>query len=46
MFRYFFKTVSDEFDSGIVHEEVKNDDAVLPFFDGKIICRVEKADQS
>jgi hypothetical protein len=39
--RYFFKTPSDEFDSGAVLEEVFDDDAILPQWEGKIIGKVE-----
>ena len=41
-YRYFFRKASDEFDSGVVHEEVTDDDALLPLFDGKVICKVER----
>ena len=40
--RYFFKKPSDDFDTGIVYEEVKSDVESLPLMDGKIIGRVEK----
>lgn len=43
-FRYYFKKVSDEFDCGVVFEEVREDDAVLPLFEEKIIGKVEKID--
>jgi len=33
---------SDEFDSGVVHEEVTDDDALLPLLDGKVIGKVER----
>jgi len=39
--RYFFKKASDEFDSGVVLEEVMEDDDILPLWDGKIIAKVE-----
>ncbi|TTE81779.1 Axin-1 [Bagarius yarrelli] len=41
-YRFFFKKASDEFDCGVVYEEVCEDDAVLPVFQGKIIGKVEK----
>lgn len=41
-YRYYFKKVSDEFDCGVVFEEVREDDAVLPIFEEKIIGKVEK----
>lgn len=42
--RYYFKKVSDEFDCGVVFEEVREDDAVLPVFEEKVIGKVEKVD--
>lgn len=42
--RYYFKKVSDEFDCGVVFEEVREDDTVLPVFEEKIIGKVEKVD--
>lgn len=42
--RYFFKTFCDEFEGGIVHMEVSDDNAAVPLYDGKIICKVEKLD--
>lgn len=42
--RYYFKKVSDEFDCGVVFEEVREDAAVLPVFEEKIIGKVEKVD--
>ncbi|KAM3827189.1 axin-1 isoform 3-T4 [Vipera latastei] len=43
-YRYYFKKVSDEFDCGVVFEEVQEEDAVLPIFEEKIIGKVEKID--
>ncbi|VEL15664.1 unnamed protein product [Protopolystoma xenopodis] len=43
-YRYFFKKPSDEFGTGVVHEEITQDDFVLPLWEGKIVARVEKAD--
>ena len=43
-FRYFFKTASDEFDSGVIMEEVTMDDMLLPLWDGKIVGKVEKVE--
>uniref|UniRef100_A0A3Q1EER5 Axin-1 n=1 Tax=Acanthochromis polyacanthus TaxID=80966 RepID=A0A3Q1EER5_9TELE len=43
-YRYYFKKVSDEFDCGVVFEEVREDDAILPIFGEKIIGKVEKVD--
>lgn len=42
--RYYFKKVSDEFDCGVVFEEVREDEAALPVFEEKIIGKVEKVD--
>ncbi len=44
-FRFFFKTTSDEFDSGVVHEEISNDDAILPLWEGKVVAKVERVEQ-
>ena len=35
---------SNEFECGVVNEEVTDDEAVLPTWEGKIVCRLEKAD--
>ncbi|XP_041133702.1 axin-1-like isoform X2 [Polyodon spathula] len=43
-YRFYFKKVSDEFDCGVVFEEVREDDAILPIFEEKIIGKVEKID--
>ncbi|XP_036413677.1 axin-1-like isoform X1 [Colossoma macropomum] len=43
-YRFYFKKVSDEFDCGVVYEEVHEDDAVLPIFEDRIIGKVEKID--
>ncbi|XP_060799078.1 axin-1 isoform X2 [Neoarius graeffei] len=43
-YRYYFKKVSDEFDCGVVFEEIREDDAILPIFEEKIIGKVEKID--
>ncbi|XP_034046032.1 axin-1 isoform X2 [Thalassophryne amazonica] len=43
-YRYYFKKVSDEFDCGVVFEEVHDDEAILPIFEEKIIGKVEKID--
>ncbi|MCI4394113.1 hypothetical protein PGIGA_G00164850 [Pangasianodon gigas] len=41
-YRFFFKKASDEFDCGVVYEEVCEDAAVLPVFEGRIIGKVER----
>ncbi|XP_041633702.1 axin-1 isoform X2 [Cheilinus undulatus] len=43
-YRYYFKKVSDEFDCGVVFEEIREDDAILPIFEEKIIGKVERID--
>nr|XP_030728207.1 axin-1 isoform X5 [Globicephala melas] len=43
-YRYYFKKVSDEFECGVVFEEVREDGAVLPVFEEKVIGKVEKVD--
>ncbi|KAF3818780.1 hypothetical protein GH733_012197 [Mirounga leonina] len=43
-YRYYFKKVSDEFDCGVVFEEVREDETILPVFEEKIIGKVEKVD--
>ncbi|XP_058639683.1 axin-1-like isoform X2 [Onychostoma macrolepis] len=45
-FRFFFKRASAEFDCGVVYEEIREDDAVLPTLDRKIIARVESVTES
>ncbi|XP_076839025.1 axin-1-like [Brachyhypopomus gauderio] len=43
-YRFYFKKVSEEFDCGVVYEEVREDHAVLPVFQEKIIGKVERID--
>lgn len=43
-FRYFFKSESDDFGTGIVYEEVSEDSEVLPLWEGKIFARLESID--
>ncbi|VDD76560.1 unnamed protein product [Mesocestoides corti] len=45
LFRFFFKTTSDEFDSGVVHQEISNDDAILPLWEGKVVAKIERVEQ-
>ncbi|ESO08900.1 hypothetical protein HELRODRAFT_74267 [Helobdella robusta] len=40
-FRYFFKTACSDFDDGVVHEEVTDDDQIVPMWENKILCRVK-----
>ena len=46
LYRYFFKTETGERDCAVVWEEVKDDDAELPTYDGKIVGKVEKMDSA
>lgn len=39
--KFFFKKASDEFDSGVVHEEITDDEAFLPKWQGKVVGKVE-----
>uniref|UniRef100_A0A3B3RU76 Axin 2 n=1 Tax=Paramormyrops kingsleyae TaxID=1676925 RepID=A0A3B3RU76_9TELE len=41
-YRYYFKKASDEFECGAVFEEVWDDGAVLPMYEGKILGKVER----
>ncbi|KAF8566837.1 hypothetical protein P879_07569 [Paragonimus westermani] len=43
-YRYFFKKTSNEFGTGAVHEELTEDYAILPLWDGKVVARIERAD--
>ncbi len=33
---------SDEFDSGVIMEEVSEDNAILPLWEGKVVGKVQK----
>ncbi|TGZ70456.1 hypothetical protein CRM22_003192 [Opisthorchis felineus] len=41
-FRYFFKKLSNEFGSGVVHQEITNDSCLLPLWEGKVVAKVER----
>lgn len=41
---YFFKKACDEFETGVVKEEINNDDEVLPLWEGKVVAKVERMD--
>uniref|UniRef100_A0A8C7ZMA2 Axin-1 n=2 Tax=Oryzias sinensis TaxID=183150 RepID=A0A8C7ZMA2_9TELE len=45
-YKFYFKKVSDEFDCGVVFEEIRNDDDILPIFEEKIVGKVEKIDRN
>jgi hypothetical protein len=40
-FRFFFKT--DEEDIGTYYEEIREDDAILPCYGDKVICKVKES---
>uniref|UniRef100_S4RR12 DIX domain-containing protein n=1 Tax=Petromyzon marinus TaxID=7757 RepID=S4RR12_PETMA len=41
-YRYYFKKASEDFDCGVVYEEVQDDDAILPIYEEKINGKVER----
>ncbi|XP_064623197.1 axin-1-like isoform X2 [Lineus longissimus] len=41
-YKYFFKRASDEFETGVVHEEITDENSVLPLWEGKIVGKIEK----
>ncbi|XP_044305497.1 axin-2 [Varanus komodoensis] len=43
-YRYYFKKASDEFDCGAVFEEIWDEDAILPMYEGRILGKVERID--
>ncbi|XP_058140576.1 axin-2 isoform X2 [Dasypus novemcinctus] len=43
-YRYYFKKASNEFACGAVFEEIWDDDAVLPMYEGRILGKVERID--
>nr|XP_029539994.1 axin-2-like [Oncorhynchus nerka] len=43
-YRYYFKKASDEFECGAVFEEVWEDGALLPMYEGKVLGKVERMD--
>ncbi|XP_057188347.1 axin-1-like [Triplophysa rosa] len=43
--RFFFKSASSEFDCGVVYEEIREDETVLPTYDHKIIAKLERMNQ-
>ncbi|XP_068097421.1 axin-related protein-like isoform X2 [Hyperolius riggenbachi] len=42
-YKYYFKKESQEFECNAVFQEISEEDAVLPLFEEKIICKVERA---
>ncbi|XP_055939460.1 axin-2-like isoform X2 [Argiope bruennichi] len=45
-FKYWFKRVSDEFGTGVVLEEVSDDNEILPLWEGKVFCVIESVDEN
>lgn len=45
-YRFYFKRSTDDRDceGPAVYEEVKDDNAVLPTFDGKVVGKIERVD--
>ncbi|XP_018429129.1 PREDICTED: axin-2 [Nanorana parkeri] len=43
-YRYYFKKASQEFECGAVFEEIREDDAILPTYDGRVLGKVERID--
>uniref|UniRef100_H3CG77 Axin 2 n=1 Tax=Tetraodon nigroviridis TaxID=99883 RepID=H3CG77_TETNG len=43
-YRYYFKKASDEFECGAVFQEVREDAAVLPVYEGKVLGKVERVE--
>ncbi|XP_069124534.1 axin-1-like [Argopecten irradians] len=43
-FKFFFKKLSNEFESEVVFEEIRDDNEMLPLWEGKIVAKVEKVD--
>ncbi|KAJ1131307.1 hypothetical protein NDU88_009645 [Pleurodeles waltl] len=42
VYKYYFKKESQEFECNAVFQEISEEDAVLPLFEEKIICKVER----
>ncbi|XP_053308770.1 axin-2 [Spea bombifrons] len=43
-YRYYFKKASREFECGAVFEEIQEDDAILPTYEGRVLGKVERID--
>jgi hypothetical protein len=43
-YRYFFKKACDDFKTGVVNEEITDENEILPLWDGKILAQVEAVD--
>lgn len=42
LFRFFVKTHNKDFDSEVVYEEIKEDNKILPVFEGKVVVKVDR----
>lgn len=42
--RYYFKKASQEFECGAVFEEIRDDNAFLPTYEGRVLGKVERID--
>ncbi|XP_044137486.1 axin-related protein-like [Bufo gargarizans] len=42
-YKYYFKKESQEFECNAVFQEISEEDALLPLYEEKIICKVERA---
>lgn len=43
--RFFFKRASSDFDCGVVYEEIREDETILPTYDHKIVAKVERMNE-
>ncbi|XP_040187453.1 axin-2 isoform X1 [Rana temporaria] len=43
-YRYYFKKASQEFECGAVFEEIRDDNAFLPTYEGRVLGKVERID--
>ncbi|GBM06942.1 hypothetical protein AVEN_239651-1 [Araneus ventricosus] len=44
-FKYFFKHACNDFGTGVVFEEISDDNEVLPLWEGKVLCIIEPMDE-
>ena len=40
--RYYFKMACEDFDAGVIMDEVSDDNAILPLWEGKVVGKVKK----
>lgn len=43
-YRYFFKKECNEFGTGVINEEISDDNEILPLWEGKIFATIESVD--